>query len=724
MKGVLTIDQQLAVLSKIWGNDREGFVFVPWIDGKANDKKARRAAYHEGPAFEWPGDRDKIGEWLAQHPNDDVYFAPCLFEDKRRIEQAAAPERTLWADLDEVDPRELAVDGLRPTIAWESSPGRFQGIWMLDKPRIGASWPGDINHRLTMHLGADPSGWDTTQLLRVPGRRNHKPDYRAANGGKPVEGQLLWDTGRRFFIDDDFADLPEVGVVDLGGQDVDLMDASVIDAVDRHAVWARVRLQMPIKTREFMAVRSGRIADEIGSDQPEGRSGIQWQIMCDLAKCGCTVAEIVAVIRPTVWNTFRDRRDELKRLKIGAAKAVAKAKADQASDEADEGDALEEIGADKPEITWLFDVMQVAMRRPRWLVNNVWSDNGCGFIAGDPKSYKSWTGLDLAVSVATGGNFLNDPGMRVVGGARPFLYLQEEDSEIVVRDRLDNIVEGKCPDLHWHGRVSRDPGPGGTVWWSPADGNIPLGFHVRAGFVASDIGWQQWLADMLMEGSFAGVVIDTLGTTAGEVDTDRAQELMTKILRPMREISHQTHTAICVVHHNRKGSGNGGERGGARMLGSVALHAWVDDAIYLHSREQKAGGVTKLRVERESKAAVEHRFVLEIPRMGVSGADGSRTVWNPTVGLWEDSGGVAVTGDHDVPVSSNGGTRKRAPAGSMMCVYIKSSGGTGPHRPIPMSTLMKKLDKRESDVWKQVQSGINNGLIGGTREGGVWVIEQ
>jgi hypothetical protein len=712
MKGVLTVDQQIAILGKIWGNDREGFVFLPWIDGKANDKKARRAGYHEGPAFDWPKDRDRIKEWLTQHPNDDVYFAPCLFEDKRRIEQAAAPERTLWADLDEVDPREID-ESLRPTIAWESSPGRFQGVWLLDRPKIGLSWAGDINHRLTMALGADASGWDTTQLLRVPGRPNHKFDYRSSPN-ESVPGQLLWDNGRRYFIDDDFDDLPEVGVVDVGG-DLDLMDASVIGQVDRHEVWGRVRLKMPKAIREYMAIRTGAQADDIGKDQPEGRSGIQWQIMMELARAGCTVAEIVAVVQHTVWNTFRGRSDELKRLKIGAAKA--KSKVDD-HDDSDDGEAFEEIGPDKPTIAWLSDIMAVPMGRPRWLVRNVWSENGCGFIAGDPKSYKSWTALDLAVTVATGGNFLNDPAMHAMRGPLPFLYLQEEDSEIVVRDRLENVVEGKCPHLHWNGRISRDVS--GAVWWSPADGNIPLGFHVRAGFVASDIGWQQWLMDMLSEHEFAGVVIDTLGTTAGEVDTDRAQDLMTKILRPMRQISHDTHTAIAVVHHNRKGSNGGTERGGARMLGSVALHAWVDDAMYLHSRESKAGGVTKLRVERESKSAMEHRFTLEVPTMGIN-RNGTRTFWEPVVGLWDASEGTAVTGDSDVPETKVPVHRGRVPGGSI-ALRVKSRGGTGPHHPVTLADICEITHLTPAKAWAQMQSAMANGLLAGDKETGVWVI--
>ena len=38
----------------------------------------------------------------------------------------------------------------------------------------------------------------------------------------------------------------------------------------------------------------------------------------------------------------------------------------------------------------------------RWLVEQLWSDSSVGVIGGAPKCSKTWLGLDLALSVATG----------------------------------------------------------------------------------------------------------------------------------------------------------------------------------------------------------------------------------------------------------------------------------------------------------------------------------
>jgi len=490
--------------------------------------------------------------------------------------------------------------------------------------------------------------------------------------------------------------------------DVDLMDAEIIDGIDRHDVWARVRLKMPMRIREYMGFRK---ASQITEDMD--RSEIAWQIGKELVKAGCTVAEVIAVIRPTLWNSYSGRGDELKRLKIMASRAAASAR-DESDDETDDAGALEIIDEEKPEIRWLSDVMSTRLRRPRWLITNVWSDGGCGFISGDPKSYKSWTALDMAVSVATGVPFLGDPQFAIAGGPRPVLYIQEEDNEIVVRDRLSTVVDGRVPWLHWDGIISCT---NGMVSWDPPEASIPLGFHVRTGFVASDPGWQMWLADIIQTAGIGHVIIDTLGTTAGDIDTDKAQELMGKVLKPMRLISHETGAGITIVHHNRKGSNNGTDRGGAKMLGSVALHAWVDDAMYIRDREQMRTGATKVRIERESKAATEHRWTLEVPRMGVNGETGIMTAWEPVVGIWDTSEDEPVTDQPSTPPR----TGPQRQAGRDIAWRVKTMGGNE-NRPTPFDRIVEVVATGTAAVRKQLQSALDNGLVGGSFDRGFWFI--
>lgn len=632
LSGELTPEQQLTVLSRVWGNDRDGYVFIPVISGQARTAERRRHSYHEGRAYKWPTEKGAILERLQHHPNDDVYFTPALFNAKRRTEQNVEAERALWADLDPVSPE--SITDFRPTIAWETSPGRYQGVWLLDRPKVGASWPSKENHRLTLHLGADPSGWDSTQLLRVPGRSNHKPDY-----GETVPGRLLWDNGPRYQWSD-FNDLPEVGVVH---DDYELLDEELLEGVDRHEVWARVRLKVSRACREYMAQRS----------TPEGadRSEVLWQIERELADAGCSVAEIIVLIRHSAWNKYAGRQDELRRLKVEAAKAVAARSEERLEREDDE---------EKPEITWVTDFFHQPIAKPRWLVEGIWTVGGCGFISGAPKSYKSYLALDLAVSVASGGYWLGLKQHRV-REARPVLYLQEEDGRATVKERLEYVLDARAPELSPYGllaaRTDVDPPTRGdntrgapresvpplrqsaTVSWAPPPEALALATHVQTGFISSDETWQGWLEEKIREAQFGLVIIDTLGTTAGDVDTDRAGDLMLKLLRPLRTLARETETAICLVHHNRKSQPNAnGARAGSEMLGSVALHAWVDCGVYARAGDRpEANGNKIINLQMEAKdgpPGLEMR--LEIPRMFADVRTGQRQLWGPEVVVTND----------------------------------------------------------------------------------------
>lgn len=133
-------------------------------------------------AIKFP-DEWKLGDGILNpHLDGDLYFTPNLFSRPRRRKELVLPSRWLYADLDQVDPH--TIDDPQPTIAWESSPGRYQCLWLLDRA-LEPQQHSDTNKRLTYLVGADKGGWDLTQVLRIPGTFNHKYDE------KP-KVKLLW----------------------------------------------------------------------------------------------------------------------------------------------------------------------------------------------------------------------------------------------------------------------------------------------------------------------------------------------------------------------------------------------------------------------------------------------------------------------------------------------------------------------------------------------------
>jgi len=143
--------------------------------------------------FSWPQEAGAAVEYaLAESGKSrEVYFCTHLLTDKRRIKENAAPVLALWVDGDGAKvPPHLP----QPTAVIESSPGRDHFYWRLARP-IPPEEAELLNKRLTYATGADKSGWDLGQLLRVPGTRNFKYPNRPVVTIKEIREKEMRDAG-------------------------------------------------------------------------------------------------------------------------------------------------------------------------------------------------------------------------------------------------------------------------------------------------------------------------------------------------------------------------------------------------------------------------------------------------------------------------------------------------------------------------------------------------
>jgi len=124
--------------------------------------------------FNWPRQRIDVENWiLKQERYRNVYFCINLLSKPVRKKENCLKTKLIWADLDTVNPEEFTK--LPPPIIIKSSPGRWQAIWrmpMLVEPFQAEEY----SKRIAYLMGADKSGWDLTQLLRVPFTANYKYD--------------------------------------------------------------------------------------------------------------------------------------------------------------------------------------------------------------------------------------------------------------------------------------------------------------------------------------------------------------------------------------------------------------------------------------------------------------------------------------------------------------------------------------------------------------------
>lgn len=152
----------------IFGGER-GLLQV-WTGKRVNGEISKASIVSNN--FNYPKTAKEAAIWALEKSDEgrEVYFCTHLLTGPRRIKENAAAVRTLWGDLDGAA---VPNGEIEPTATLESSPGRHHCYWRLTDP-IPPEKAEQLNRRLAHEIGADPSGFDLSQLLRVPGTVNHK----------------------------------------------------------------------------------------------------------------------------------------------------------------------------------------------------------------------------------------------------------------------------------------------------------------------------------------------------------------------------------------------------------------------------------------------------------------------------------------------------------------------------------------------------------------------
>ncbi|MGE0171097.1 AAA family ATPase [Nocardioides sp.] len=189
----------------------------------------------------------------------------------------------------------------------------------------------------------------------------------------------------------------------------------------------------------------------------------------------------------------------------------------------------------------------------RWLVDPLWGDSSVGVIGGSPKCAKTWLGLDLALSVATGTACL---GKYAVPRPGPVLVYLAEDALPTVRERVAGMarhrgLELAAVDVHVITaptlQLDREP------------------HRSRLFETARRLRPRLLLLDPLVR----------LHST----DENNAQD-MAGLLAYFRSLQRQLDLSVILVHHTRKNTVKGGAAGQG-LRGSSDIHAFGDSNLYL-----------------------------------------------------------------------------------------------------------------------------------------------
>ena len=195
---------------------------------------------------------------------------------------------------------------------------------------------------------------------------------------------------------------------------------------------------------------------------------------------------------------------------------------------------------------------------PRWLVEHLWGESSVGVIGGAPKCSKTWLGLDLALSVATGSACL---GKYAVPRPGPVLVYLAEDALAIVRERVAGMARHRRLQL---------PAVDVHVITAPT---LQLDRQPH----------QSLLFETARRLRPRLLLLDPL-VRLHRIDENHAGEVAA-LLAYFRLLQRQLDLSVILVHHTRKNAASG-VAAGQGLRGSSDIHAFGDSNLYLRrSRE-------------------------------------------------------------------------------------------------------------------------------------------
>jgi hypothetical protein len=201
--------------------------------------------------------------------------------------------------------------------------------------------------------------------------------------------------------------------------------------------------------------------------------------------------------------------------------------------------------------------LDIHQKEQAWLIESMWAYAAVGIIGGPPKCCKSWLGLDMAVSVASGSPCLGQFPVKRPG---PVLIFLAEDGLPVVRARIEALcTHRKIPIESLDLYVITEPS---------------LRLDLK--------GDQQRLKATLAAFKPRLLLLDPL-VRLHRLDENSATDI-SSLLGFVREMQRAYDTAIVLVHHTNK---KHYAQPGQALRGSSDLHAFGDSNAYLARRKDR-----------------------------------------------------------------------------------------------------------------------------------------
>jgi len=531
---------------RIYG-DREGWIFVAYKDNRTDEKSFDHKKYQNNPQqielmlndiFSYNEKREYC-----------IYFTPHLMESdqKGRVKSNSLETRCLWVDKDKGSISDLKP---QPTYCWQTSEGRWQAVWILDK-LVDIETAEALNKQLIEQVGGDKGGWFAGKLLRIPESTNYKynPEHK---------GFWMWTDGP-IHSPKDFAKpymTEEERLIDEASHEEkkprDVLSFS--DALLKHG-------------RRIPSTAWDILQNPPKSDK--GWSEKLYDLEKILLKSGIPKKDVFAVAKGCSWNKYKREGRPDDHLWTEVCKAAHESPSEVPSDEEVE------------ELPWVdLDSLMLYAERPEWLVEDIWMEKNVGWIAGEGKSYKSVLSLDLALSVASGTPFLGEYKVKGVG---PVLMVQEEDPIWRVAHRIQTMAAHK--NITGMEVSAKDD----DLILNIKKTNVPLYVSCGGRLTFGDATKMDSLERAIDSVRPKMIILDPMFMMSIGIDEFKAGDI-TSVLNVLKNWRNTYECAIAVVHHYNKGQGSDIQK----LYGSMALYAWSENSLLVR-RESRDRNLISIR---------------------------------------------------------------------------------------------------------------------------------
>lgn len=457
----------------------------------------------------------------------DLYVCFTPTGNKERLKANAQDSYIIAMDIDGVP----IPEDLPPSYYWETSPDKYQGVWILDN-KVTPAEQEELNRKLVHKYGFDKTSADVVHFYRIPSTYNHKYASTFKVSGMQGEGTVY---RKREFIKALKDVVPPVFIGgDISGEEIPVIRFDLEDIVDKFNL-------------EGVYIKTSGI----------DRSSWSWSTGKKMYDQGCTKEELKFILlnAPAEMSkfTFKTVDAEVHRLfaKFEAGEAEEldiieddKPKLEKKVKRADTKELKKKGQAVRREVKVIrVDEIEPYDETDFWLVEDFWQNSSVGIIGAPSKAFKSTFTLNLACAIATGKSF---DGRKVKQGG--VLIIQGENSLSIEQHKIYSIT----------GRTDLPIYFVDSVW---------------------DMTKAYKLKDTIIELGIKLLIIDPMYLLFGNGDINRHQDI-TDRLSLLSRLRDDTGCSIMLVHHSRKLE-RGAKIQTSDMYGSAFIEGWYESMILM-----------------------------------------------------------------------------------------------------------------------------------------------